>query len=169
MLSEARRHCAIQPRFSRGAGRNQCRVIDYTPAAAGARSLRATRKDRTNTGAVRSDWLFGCVPANGAAHGRSISSSVATFFLWRLLIKWLRRPKLVVQTQGVEAWSSPSKAHSQLLKRADLVLCVSRRTRAAVLHGPRSRQSVFLSCRIPALRASVSRRLRSAPPATTSK
>jgi phosphatidyl-myo-inositol dimannoside synthase len=49
------------------------------------------------------------------------------------LIARLKRAKLVVQTHGIEAWSRPSKAQRSALEAADLVLCVSRHTRAAVL------------------------------------
>ncbi|MGA9305365.1 MAG: glycosyltransferase family 4 protein [Candidatus Sulfotelmatobacter sp.] len=49
------------------------------------------------------------------------------------LIARLRRAKLIVQTHGIEAWSRPSKAQRSALEEADLVLCVSRHTRASVL------------------------------------
>ena len=49
------------------------------------------------------------------------------------LIARLKRAKLIVQTHGIEAWSRPSKAQRLALEEADLVLCVSRHTRAAVL------------------------------------
>ena len=49
------------------------------------------------------------------------------------LIARLKRAKLIVQTHGIEAWSRPSKAQRAALEAADLVLCVSRHTRAAVL------------------------------------
>lgn len=49
------------------------------------------------------------------------------------LIARLKRAKLIVQTHGIEAWRSPSRARRIALERADLVLCVSRQTRAAVL------------------------------------
>ncbi len=49
------------------------------------------------------------------------------------LIARLKRAKLIVQTHGIEAWSRPSKAQRSALEAADLVLCVSRHTRAAVL------------------------------------
>jgi phosphatidylinositol alpha-1,6-mannosyltransferase len=45
----------------------------------------------------------------------------------------LARAKLIVQTHGVEAWRRPSAAQRAAVERADLVLCVSRRTRAEVL------------------------------------
>jgi phosphatidylinositol alpha-1,6-mannosyltransferase len=41
--------------------------------------------------------------------------------------------KLVVQTHGIEAWPHPSRARRLALESADLVLCVSRYTRRAVL------------------------------------
>ena len=49
------------------------------------------------------------------------------------LIARLKRAKLIVQTHGVEAWPRPSRLQRAALEGADLVLCVSRHTRAAVL------------------------------------
>jgi phosphatidylinositol alpha-1,6-mannosyltransferase len=49
------------------------------------------------------------------------------------LIARLKRAKLIVQTHGIEAWSRPSKTQRSALEAAELVLCVSRHTRAAVL------------------------------------
>lgn len=49
------------------------------------------------------------------------------------LIARFKRAKLIVQTHGIEAWSRPSKAQRSALEAADLVLCVSRHTRVAVL------------------------------------
>jgi len=49
------------------------------------------------------------------------------------LIKRLKRAKLIVQTHGIEAWPRPSKVQRAAVESADLVLCVSRHTRAAVL------------------------------------
>jgi phosphatidylinositol alpha-1,6-mannosyltransferase len=49
------------------------------------------------------------------------------------LIKRLKRAKLIVQTHGIEAWPQPSKAQRAAVETADLVLCVSRHTRATVL------------------------------------
>jgi phosphatidylinositol alpha-1,6-mannosyltransferase len=45
----------------------------------------------------------------------------------------LKHAKLVVQTHGIEAWSRPSKWQRAAVEHADLVLSVSRHTRAAVL------------------------------------
>ena len=45
----------------------------------------------------------------------------------------LSRSKLVVQTHGIEAWGDPGKPYRSALESADLVLCVSRYTRAQVL------------------------------------
>ncbi len=50
-----------------------------------------------------------------------------------VLIARLKRAKLIVQTHGVEAWPRPSRLQRAALEAADLVLCVSRHTRAAVL------------------------------------
>jgi phosphatidylinositol alpha-1,6-mannosyltransferase len=49
------------------------------------------------------------------------------------LISRIKRAKLIVQTHGVEAWPRPSRLQRAALEAADLVLCVSRHTRAAVL------------------------------------
>jgi phosphatidyl-myo-inositol dimannoside synthase len=50
-----------------------------------------------------------------------------------LLIARLERAQLIVQTHGIEAWRRPSALQRAALERADLVLCVSRYTRAVVL------------------------------------
>ncbi len=49
------------------------------------------------------------------------------------LVARLKNAKLIVQTHGIEAWQRPSRMQRAALERADLVLCVSRHTRAAVL------------------------------------
>ncbi len=49
------------------------------------------------------------------------------------VIAWLKNAKLIIQTHGIEAWSRPSRMQRTALEGADLVLCVSRHTRAAVL------------------------------------
>ena len=49
------------------------------------------------------------------------------------LVARLKKAKLIVQTHGIEAWPRPSRMQRAALERADLVLCVSRHTRAAVL------------------------------------
>jgi phosphatidyl-myo-inositol dimannoside synthase len=49
------------------------------------------------------------------------------------LIARLKGAKLIVQTHGIEAWSRPSKVKRAAVEKADLVLSVSRYTRAAVL------------------------------------
>jgi len=49
------------------------------------------------------------------------------------LITRLKGAKLIVQTHGIEAWSRPSRAQRAALEAADLILCISRHTRAAVL------------------------------------
>jgi phosphatidylinositol alpha-1,6-mannosyltransferase len=50
-----------------------------------------------------------------------------------VLITRLKGAKLIVQTHGIEAWPCPSRPERAALEAADLVLCVSRQTRAAVL------------------------------------
>ena len=49
------------------------------------------------------------------------------------LIARFKAAKLIVQTHGIEAWSRPSKLQRAAVEQADLVLSVSRHTRAAVL------------------------------------
>jgi phosphatidyl-myo-inositol dimannoside synthase len=49
------------------------------------------------------------------------------------LIARLKSAKLVIQVHGIEAWPRPSPLQRAALERADLVLSVSRYTRAAVL------------------------------------
>jgi phosphatidylinositol alpha-1,6-mannosyltransferase len=45
----------------------------------------------------------------------------------------LKGSKLIIQTHGIEAWPKPSLFQQRALEAADLVLCVSRYTRNAVL------------------------------------
>jgi phosphatidylinositol alpha-1,6-mannosyltransferase len=49
------------------------------------------------------------------------------------LIARLKGAKLIIQVHGIEAWPRPSWIQRTAMERADLVLCVSRHTRAAVL------------------------------------
>jgi phosphatidylinositol alpha-1,6-mannosyltransferase len=49
------------------------------------------------------------------------------------LITRLKGAKLIVQTHGIEVWRRPSWFQRAALEAADLVLCVSRHTRSAVL------------------------------------
>jgi phosphatidyl-myo-inositol dimannoside synthase len=49
------------------------------------------------------------------------------------LITRLKGAKLILQTHGIEAWRRPPRSQRAALEAADLVLCVSRHTRAAVL------------------------------------
>ncbi len=48
------------------------------------------------------------------------------------LVARLKRAKLVVQMHGIEAWPRPPRLQRVAVEAADLVLCVSRHTRAAV-------------------------------------
>jgi phosphatidylinositol alpha-1,6-mannosyltransferase len=50
-----------------------------------------------------------------------------------LLIARLARAKLVIETHGIEAWRRPSRLRRAAVEAADLVLCVSRFTRARVV------------------------------------
>jgi len=49
------------------------------------------------------------------------------------LVARLKRAKLIVQTHGIEAWAHPKPPRRVAVESADLVLCVSRYTRGAVL------------------------------------
>src|ERR1019366_606100 len=49
------------------------------------------------------------------------------------LITRLKGAKLIMQTHGIEVWRRPSWSQRAALETADLVLCVSRHTRSAVL------------------------------------
>jgi phosphatidylinositol alpha-1,6-mannosyltransferase len=49
------------------------------------------------------------------------------------LIARLKGAKLVIQVHGIEAWPRPARLQRAAVEAADLVLCVSRYTRAAVL------------------------------------
>jgi phosphatidylinositol alpha-1,6-mannosyltransferase len=49
------------------------------------------------------------------------------------LVARLKGAKFIIQAHGIEVWPRPSQAQRNALERADLVLCVSRHTRAAVL------------------------------------
>ncbi|MDP9159518.1 MAG: glycosyltransferase family 4 protein [Acidobacteriota bacterium] len=49
------------------------------------------------------------------------------------MITRITSAKLIVQAHGVEVWQRPSLLQRMVLESADLVLCVSRHTRAAVL------------------------------------
>lgn len=49
------------------------------------------------------------------------------------LIAKFKGAKLIVQTHGIEAWRRPSNLQRAAVEGADLILCVSRHTRACVL------------------------------------
>jgi phosphatidylinositol alpha-1,6-mannosyltransferase len=49
------------------------------------------------------------------------------------LVAWWKNARLIVQMHGIEAWRRPTRMQRAASERADLVLCVSRHTRAAVL------------------------------------
>jgi phosphatidylinositol alpha-1,6-mannosyltransferase len=51
-----------------------------------------------------------------------------------LLIARLKRAKLIVQMHGIEAWPRPTPLRRAAVEAADLILCVSRHTRANVLN-----------------------------------
>jgi phosphatidylinositol alpha-1,6-mannosyltransferase len=50
-----------------------------------------------------------------------------------VLIARLKGAKIIMQAHGIEAWPRPTRIQRTAVERADLVLCVSRHTRAAVL------------------------------------
>ena len=50
-----------------------------------------------------------------------------------VLITWLTGAKLIVQMHGIEAWAPRSRLQRAAVEAADLVLCVSRFTRASVI------------------------------------
>jgi phosphatidylinositol alpha-1,6-mannosyltransferase len=50
-----------------------------------------------------------------------------------MAVAWLCKAKLVVQLHGIEAWPRPPALRQKCVEAADLVLCVSRFTRATVL------------------------------------
>lgn len=50
-----------------------------------------------------------------------------------MLIARLKRATLVIQTHGIEAWTCPTALQRIAVEAADVVLCVSRYTRASVL------------------------------------
>jgi phosphatidylinositol alpha-1,6-mannosyltransferase len=49
------------------------------------------------------------------------------------LIARLGAAKLIIQAHGIEVWPVPSRLQCIAIEAADLVLCVSRHTRASVL------------------------------------
>ena len=55
---------------------------------------------------------------------------MAPLALW--VARW-HRAKLIVQMHGIEAWQRPSRLQQHAVEAADLVLCVSRYTRARVI------------------------------------
>ena len=75
-----------------------------------------------------------------AALRTALLSSVDVVFCGHLfmvplaaLIARIKRAKLIVQTHGIEAWPRPKWLQRLAAESADLILCVSRHTRAAVL------------------------------------
>jgi phosphatidylinositol alpha-1,6-mannosyltransferase len=77
---------------------------------------------------------------SAAAVGAAVSRPIDLVFCGHLfmaplaaLIARAKGAKLIVQTHGIEAWLKPRKLQRAALESADLVLCVSRYTRAAVL------------------------------------
>ncbi len=75
-----------------------------------------------------------------AALRQALSNQVDAVFCGHLfmaplasLIARLKRAKLIVQLHGIEAWPRPGAPTRNAIETADLVLCVSRYTRAQVL------------------------------------
>ena len=85
---------------------------------------------------ARSGRLAYSIDALRASLGRSIEVVFCGhLFMAPLaaLIARLKGAKFVIQTHGIEAWPRPTRLQRAALESADLVLCVSRHTRAAVL------------------------------------
>jgi phosphatidylinositol alpha-1,6-mannosyltransferase len=85
---------------------------------------------------ARPGWIGYSVAALGTAMFRRVDLVFCGhLFMVPLaaLISRIKRAKLIVQTHGVEVWQCPSWPQRAALEAADLVLCVSRHTRAAVL------------------------------------
>jgi len=72
-------------------------------------------------------WLGGSRRADVIFCGHLYMAALAA------LVARLTGAKLIVQMHGIEAWRRPSRAQRMAVESADLVLCVSRHTRAAVL------------------------------------
>ena len=49
------------------------------------------------------------------------------------VVAWLCGARMVVQTHGIDAWDKPRDIYRKAVEKADLVLCVSRYTRARLL------------------------------------
>jgi phosphatidylinositol alpha-1,6-mannosyltransferase len=85
-----------------------------------------------------------CRPADVVYCGHLFMAPLA------VLVARLKGAKLIVQTYGVEAWSRPTRPQRAALEAADLVLCISRHTRAAVLNWAAiaSERVVVLPCTV---------------------
>jgi phosphatidylinositol alpha-1,6-mannosyltransferase len=75
-----------------------------------------------------------------AALRAAVSRSIGIVFCGHLymaplaaLVARLRGARLIVQIHGIEAWPRPTRLRRAAVEAADLVLCVSRHTRARVL------------------------------------
>jgi phosphatidyl-myo-inositol dimannoside synthase len=97
---------------------------------------RVVSPDRVVQDKPRPGRISYCVGALGAAFRRPPDIVFCGHLYMAplaLLIARLVRAKLVIQTHGIEAWRRPSRLHRAAVEAADLVLCVSRFTRARVL------------------------------------
>jgi phosphatidylinositol alpha-1,6-mannosyltransferase len=86
--------------------------------------------------AARPGRIFYMLEAMRAALGRHVEIVFCGHLYMAplaALIARVRRAKLVVQTHGIEAWPQPSRLQRTAIEAADLILCVSRYTRACVL------------------------------------
>jgi phosphatidyl-myo-inositol dimannoside synthase len=92
--------------------------------------------ERITQKVARSGWIGYSIAALRTALFRSVDLVFCGhLFMAPLaaLIARLKGAKLIVQTHGIEVWAPPSWAQRAALEAADLVLCVSRHTRATVL------------------------------------
>ena len=153
-LRWARRHCTIQPRLPRHAGRNGGSVIDNDPAPAirqisiesmpeAIEQMRA----RPRTGRpIRSRPLRTalCRLVDIVFCGHLFIAPLAA------LIARLKRAKLIVQTHGIEAWPRPYVASTHQLWNRPTSCCVSRAIRAPPCSpGPAIAPERVLVCRTP--------------------
>ncbi len=108
-------HIEVLPRWQHG------------PAHIPDRIRQASPKPRPSQYITSALWVGYCKPAEIVFCGHLWMAPVAA------LIAYLKRAKLIVQMHGTEAWTPPSFLWRRAVETADLVLCVSRYTRAHVL------------------------------------
>ena len=134
-VRRARRHRAIQSRFPRRARRCRGGVVDHRPCR-GLRLILSTTPAGITQEPPRRDRVRYAVAALRAALTQTARSRLLRPSLYGAacaLIARLKGAKLIVQMHGIEAWPRPSRLQRAAVEAADLVLCVSRFTRACVL------------------------------------